>query len=250
MSSLFDRIGLLLRSNITDLVASAEDPEKILNQLLIDMHDQFIQARSQVAVSIADEKRLEAKWADSKAAVANWEHRAMLAVKAGDDNLAQEALSHQQLEATQAAEWGKQATAQKEAADHLRAALVALNAKMEEAKVKKDLLIARAKRADATKTINKTMSSLNDNNSFDAFGRMADKVGQLEAEADAAADLNDTVSGASLDDKFKRLELDHGVGNPSDALLALKAKMGLLPSPTADAVPALENDTSIPSPVA
>jgi phage shock protein A len=238
--SLFDRIGLLLRSNINSMVSKAEDPEKILNQLLIDMRDQFIEAKKQVAVAIADEKRLYARTVASRQAAADWEKKAMLAVSAGEDALATEALSRQQEAASQAEQWDVQWTQQKQATEQLRAALIQLNAKIDEAKRKKDLLIARAKRADAQKTIHNTMAGLNDNSAFDAFGRMTEKVEVLEAEAEASVDISNEISGASLEDKFKKLEQSQG---QSDALLALKAKMGLLP-PAASVrpVPALTND--------
>ena len=224
---LFDRIGLLVRSNVNAAVSKAEDPEKILEQLLIDMRDQFIKAKEQVAVAIADEKRLQAKLIQSQQNAAEWERKAMLAVKAGEDGLAQEALARQQTEASQSAEWQKQWEQPKAATESLRASLVQLNNKIDEANRKKDLLVARAKRADAQKTIQNTMAGLNDNSAFDTFGRMAEKVDQLEAEASASEEIARDVSGATLDDKFKKLENQQG---PSDALLALKAKMGLLPA--------------------
>jgi phage shock protein A len=249
--SLFDRIGLLLRSNINSMVSKAEDPEKILNQLLIDMRDQFIEAKKQVAVAIADEKRLYAKMLASQQSSADWERKAMLAVQAGDDGLAGEALSRQQQEAQLAEQWKQQWTQQKAAAENLRQALVQLNSKIDEAKRKKDLLIARSKRAEAQKTIQNTMAGLNDNSAFDAFGRMSEKVEQIEAEAAASGELAADISGASLEDRFKKLEANKG---PSDALLALKAKMGLIPASSAalgaasiKAPPALtEDDFSIP----
>ena len=191
------------------------------------MRDQFIKAKEQVAVAIADEKRLQAKLLQSQSNAAEWERKAMIAVKAGEDGLAQEALARQQQEAAQTAEWQKQWTAQKTATESLRASLVQLNNKIDEAKRKKDLLVARAKRADAQKTIQTTMAGLNDNSAFDTFGRMAEKVDQLEAEASAQEELAADVSGATLDDKFKKLESQQA---PTEALLALKAKMGLLPA--------------------
>lgn len=230
---LFDRIGLLVRSNVNAAVSKAEDPQKILEQLLIDMRDQFIKAKEQVAVAIADEKRLQAKLIQSQQNATEWERKAMIAVKAGEDGLAQEALARQQSESAQSAEWQKQWQAQKTATESLRASLVQLNNKIDEAKRKKDLLVARAKRADAQKTIQTTMAGLNDNSAFDTFGRMAEKVDQLEAEASASEELAADVSGATLDDKFKKLENQQG---PSDALLALKAKMGMLPQPSPKAL--------------
>jgi phage shock protein A len=244
--SLFDRIGLLLRSNINAMVSKAEDPEKILNQLLIDMRDQFIEAKKQVAVAIADEKRLYAKMIAAQQASAEWERKAMLAVQAGDDGLAQEALARQQSEAQLAEQWNGQWQAQKVVVEQLRSALLQLNEKIDEAKRKKDLMIARAKRAEAQKTIQNTMAGLNDNSAFDAFGRMSEKVEQMEAEAAASGELARDVSGASLEDRFKKLEQQKG---PSDALLALKAKMGLIPAAAAPAAlpgqrqaPALSDD--------
>ncbi len=244
--SLFDRIGLLVRSNINAMVAKAEDPEKILNQLLIDMRDQFIEAKKMVAVAIADEKRLYAKMTAAQQSAGEWERKAMLAVQAGDDGLAGEALKRQQSEADLAEAFKGQWAAQKQASEQLRAALLQLNEKIDEAKRKKDLLIARAKRAEAQKTIQNTMAGLNDNSAFDAFGRMAEKVEQSEAEAAAAGELAGDISGSSLEDRFKKLEQTKG---PSDALLALKAKMGLLPAASAasKAPPALtEDEFSIP----
>ncbi|MSQ83489.1 MAG: PspA/IM30 family protein [Myxococcales bacterium] len=249
--SIFDRIGLLLRANINSMVSNAEDPEKILNQLLIDMRDQFIEAKKMVAVAIADEKRLYAKMAAAQQAAGEWERKAMLAIQAGDDGLAQEALARQQSEASLAEQWKGQWQQQKQASEQLRSSLLQLNQKVEEAKRKKDLMIARAKRAEATKTIQNTMAGLNDNSAFDAFGRMSEKVDQLEAEAAASGELAGDISGSSLEDRFKKLEQNKG---PSDALLALKAKMGLVPASSAApgaaslrAAPALtDDDFSIP----
>lgn len=247
--SLFDRIGLLVRSNLNSAVSKAEDPEKILNQLLIDMRDQFIEAKKQVAVAIADEKRLYARFLAAQSNATEWEKKAMLAVQAGDDGLATEALARQQQEAQMAEQFKTQWTQQKAATEQLRQALLQLNTKIDEAKRKKDLLIARAKRAEAQKTIQTTMAGLNDNSAFDAFGRMSEKVEQIEAEASASIDIANDISGASLEDKFAKLQKQQA-GN--DALAALKAKMGLIPAPaavpqlTASADASLEDEFAIP----
>jgi len=235
MAGIFDRIGLLLRSNINSMISSAEDPEKILEQLLIDMRDQFIEAKKQVAVAMADEKRLYAKMTESQTLSAEWEKKAIIALKAGDEGLAREALTRKTSQDDLFGQWQTQWTAQKQAVESLRSALTQLNMKIEEAKRKKDLLIARAKRAEAQKTIQNTMSGLANNSAFDAFDRMSAKVEQSEAEAQASADLAGEVSGSSLDDKFKALELQHG---SDDALASLKAKLGMAP-PAVRAAPAL-----------
>ncbi len=242
--SMFQRIGLLLRSNINSMVSKAEDPEKILNQLLIDMREQFIAAKKQVAVAIADEKRLYAKMNQAKKSSADWEKKAMLALQKGDEGLAREALSRKTEQDTLSAQWQQQWIQQKQATEQLRSSLHKLNQKIGEAKRKKDLLIARAKRAEAQKSIQQTMGGLNDNSAFDAFDRMTEKVEQTEAEAEASADLAGELSGQNLDDKFAALEADSGT---EDALAALKAKMGLAPaSVVAPAALGVEEEFPVP----
>jgi phage shock protein A len=236
--SIFNRIGLLLRSNINSMVSKAEEPDKILNQLLFDMREQFIAAKKQVAVAIADEKRLYAKYTESKKTSADWEKKAMLALSKGDEGLAREALARKTEADGLSEQWQQQWVAQKQATEQLRQALNQLNLKIGEAKRKKDLLIARSKRAEAQKTIQATMGGLNDNSAFDAFERMTEKVEQTEAEALAAGDLAAELSGQNLEDKFKALEQDSGT---DDALAALKAKMGLAPA-TVSAPAALGHD--------
>lgn len=223
---IFARLASLIKSNLNDLISKSEDPEKMLNQVVIDMANQLIEAKKQVAVSIADEKRL-AKQAEQEAAnAAEWERRAMLAIKSGDDNLAKEALNrkkeHSELAASYQAQWQKQ----KQAVDQLKTALRLLNNKIEEAKRKKNVLIARKKRAEAQKAIQDTMSGLNNASAFDTFDRMATKIDQLEAEAEASTELAEEYSGDTLAHKFEKLDQTAGA---DDELLALKRKMGLAP---------------------
>jgi len=227
---IFARLGTLLKANVNDIISKAEDPEKILNQLILDMKDQLVAAKKQVALAIADEKRLKKQLDNELHSAREWEKKAMMAVRAGKDELAKEALSRKGEHDNLVVEYQKQWEMQKAATDKLRRALRALNKKIEEAKRKKNLLIARKRRAEATKKINKTMGSLSDNSAFDAFDRMTEKIDQMEAQAEAEEEL--AMENTSLDDKFADLEEDAGA---SDALAALKAKMGLQQSASAPA---------------
>jgi phage shock protein A len=225
---IFARLAALIKSNLNDMISTAEDPEKMLNQIVIDMANQLIEAKKQVAVSIADEKRL-AKQAEGEAAkAAEWERRAMMAVRAGDDVLAKEALQrkkeHEQLAIVFRDQWTKQ----KKQVDQLKLALRILNNKIEEAKRKKQVLIARKRRAEAQKKIQETMSGLNNAPAFDTFERMEEKIDQIEAEADAASELAEEYSGDVLAHKFGKLE---ATVDAEDDLTALKQKMGLAPTP-------------------
>jgi len=223
---MFGRLGTVIKSNLNDLISKAEDPEKMLNQMIIDMKEHLVEAKKQVAVVIADEKRLKLQHEGSRAQAQEWEKKAMLAVRASDDGLAREALGRKAEHENMAAEFMKQWEQQKAAADQLRDALRMLNKKIDEAGRKKNLLIAKKKRAEAQKTIHETMAGLTDNSAFDTFERMAQKIEQSEAEAQAAAELSNISVEASLDEKFRKLEQDTGP-QVDDALAALKSKMGL-----------------------
>jgi phage shock protein A len=224
---IFSRLGTLIKSNLNDLISKAEDPQKMLNQIVLDMQNQLVEAKKQVAVSIADEKRLKKQLDEQGELGKEWERKAMLAVQAGDDALAREALRRKGEHDAQAAEFGKQWGLQKKAVEGLKEQLRTLNDKIEEAKRKKNLLIARQKRAEAQKAIQDTMRGLSDTNAFDSFERMEKKVDQIEAEAEASTELGNELSGDNLAHKFKALEA--GPAGTDQALAALKAKMGLGP---------------------
>lgn len=236
--SFFQRIKLILSSNINAIISKAENPEKILEQLIIEMREQFAEAKKQVAATIADEKRLERQYTDEVAKAQEWEKKAMLAVRAGNDDLARKALLRKQEHDTTAEGFKTQWDAQKDATEKLKQALHQLNDKIEEARRKKDLLIARAKRAEAQKKIHNTMSGLTDNGAFDTFDRMAAKVEQIEAEGLASVELTHELSGSDLDAQFKQLE---AANKGDDLLAALKAKMA---PPTPAALPAAAAPTA------
>ncbi len=232
---IFARLAVLIKSNLNDLISRSEDPEKMLNQVVLEMEQQLVEAKKQVAVSIADEKRL-AKQAEQEAAnAAEWERRAMLAVKAGDDGLAKEALARKKEHDGLATTYREQWTKQKNAVDQLKTALRLLNTKIEEAKRKKNVLIARKKRAEAQQAIYSTMNNLNNVSAFDTFDRMAQKVDQIEAEAEATSELHEQYSGDTLKQRFDQLEATAGA---DDELAALKRKMGMAPAETPKPPPA------------
>jgi phage shock protein A len=219
---LFGRLGTLIRSNINELINKAEDPEKMLNQVLVDMRNQLVEAKKQVAVAIADEKRIKKQYEQESAKAAEWERKAMLAVRAGDDNLARAALKRKADHDEQVKIFKDQWETQKAAVEQLKEALRSLDAKIEEAKGKRNVLVARKKRAEAQVTINETLSKINSTGSFEGFERFEDRILQLEAEAESTAELS-ALPEASLESQFKALE----AGNVDDELEALKQKMAL-----------------------
>ncbi len=225
--SIFQKISTLFRSNINDLIARAEDPEKMLNQIILDMRDQLAKAKREVASAIADERKLRAQVEDEAKQARDWEHRAMLAVREGRDDLAKQALLRQKEHAERAEALGATWKAQAAETEKLKASLKQLNDRIEEAKRKRNLLIAKQKRAQAQKRIHETMSGLSDTSAFDAFNRMAERIEESERRTLAIAEVSESLTGDSLSDEFARLER----GDESDRrLLELKREMGLLPA--------------------
>jgi phage shock protein A len=238
--SVFSRLATLLKSNINDLISRAEDPEKILNQLIVDMKEQLLEAKKQVASAIADERKLHKQYENEQHLAREWEKKAMMAVRAGRDDLAVEALQRKEQHEAVANEYGKQWDSQKNATDQLRSALRQLNAKIEEAKRKKDLLIARQRRAEAQQRIQETMRGFGDTSAFEAFDRMAEKVERIEANAEASAELAGEMQHADLDAKFRSLEQETGA---NAALQSLKARMGVAAPAAAPTAIEAESET-------
>jgi phage shock protein A len=222
---LFDRLSTLLRSNINDLISRAENPEKMLNQLITDMKGQLAKAKQQVASAIADEKKLQADAEAMRKQAEDWERRAMLAVQEGRDDLAKQALMRYN-EAMQGAQqlhetWVKH----KAETENLKGSLRSLNDKIEEAKRKKNILIARARRAEAQQRIQETMSGMSDKSAFESFERMTEKIENQERKAIASAELQAEFEGDTLMEQFKSLEYK---GSADQQLLELKSKMGVI----------------------
>ena len=225
---LFDRVSALFKSNINDLISRAEDPEKMLTQILVDMRGQLVKAKQQVASAIADEKRLRDQTDAEYKQAQDWEKRAMLAVQESRDDLAKQALvrhaehlSHgQQLETT----W----ETHRLETEKLKNSLRDLNDKIEEAKRKKNLLVARQRRAQAQQRIAETMSSLSEKSAFEAFARMEERIETNERQIKAAAEIEDEFTGDTLQRDFKQLEKGAVGVSVDNQLLALKQKMGML----------------------
>jgi len=227
--SLFERISLLLRSNIASLLNRAEEPEKVLDQLMEDMSKEFVDAKKQVALAIADERKLSKQVEKARREATNWEAKAVQALNAGKEDLARGAMERKLQFAQEADQYEILWQQQKNAAGALREKLVQLNEKIDEAKRKKGLLAARAQRAEAQMKIQEALGNAGTSSAMSHFERMERKVEEMEAEADAT-ELMATPMGlegeASLESQFRELEAQE-VSSAADAALAeLKAKMG------------------------
>jgi phage shock protein A len=200
--SLLDRVGTLLRANLNDLVEKAEDPEKLLKQIVLDMENQLMQVKTQVAVAIADERLLEKKRKEHEEQIGEWRRKAELAVEKGNDELARGALervlSHEQLMQGFAA----QAEDQKHEADNLRQALRKLEQKLAETRAQSEMLIAEHRRARMVGRATKARVGAGAGQEH-AMERMKSRVHGVAAESAAHAEV---MVSESLEEKFKNLE--------------------------------------------
>ena len=231
---LFDRLSRVVRANINDLVSKAEDPEKVLEQAVVDMQEDLVQLRQAVARAIATQKRTEQQYDKNKREADTWQQRAQLALSKGDENLAREALVRKKSFNDTATSLKTQLDAQSNQVVTLKRSLIALESKISEAKTKKDMLKARANAAKAQKQLQESMNNIGTSSAMGAFERMEDKVMQIEAESETAAELG----GTGIEQQFAALEAGSGV---DDELAAMKAQL----SGTSAETPKLEAaDTS------
>lgn len=226
---LFDRLGRLIRANLNSLISQAEDPEKILEQTVIDMQDDLIKLRQAVAQAIATQKRTERQCSQAQSTATEWYQRAQLALQKGDEHLAREALTRRKSYQETADALKSQIEQQSAIVSQMKQNMVGLERKLAEAKTKKDMYIARARSAKASQQINEMMGRFNPSGAMAAFERMEEKVNQLEAQSQAIAELNRDT----LEERFASLEAGDDI---DDELAAMKARLsssssaGRLPS--------------------
>jgi phage shock protein A len=215
---LFDRVSRVVRANINDMVSKAEDPEKILEQTIIDMQEDLVQLRQAVASAIASQKRTQQQYNQAQTESNNWQQRAQLALQKGDETLAREALVRKKTHAETSTALKAQLDQQTASVDQLKRNLIALEGKISEAKTKKDMLKARASAAKANEQLQSTVGRMGTGTAMAAFERMEEKVLQMEARSQASAEL----AGADLESQFALLESG---SNVDDELAAMKAQL-------------------------
>jgi len=218
--SLLDRVSTLLRANLNDLVEKAEDPERMLKQIVLDMENQLLQVKTQVAIAIADQHLLEKKHAEHGEQAADWRRKAELAVTKSQDDLARAALERS-LSQTQLAEgFAAQAEDQKHEADNLRQALRKLEQKLSETRAHCEMLVAEHRRAKVVGRATKARQTVGVDQE-QTLGRMRSKVHVKSAENAAATEI---LAPETLEDKFKALESEDKV---ETLLHELKSKMAV-----------------------
>jgi len=201
---LLERVSTLIRANLNDMIDHAEDPEKMIKQVILDMENQYLQVKTQVAVSIADQHILEKKQREQEDAAKDWMRKAEIAVDKTQDDLARAALDRYQTGQRLAQSFQEQVNDQKAQVETLKSALVKLEQKLDEAKSKREVLLARHRRSVALDKAAKAQVAIGDDSKSAAFDRMKERVAHKEATATAEVELlSDNVA-----EKLNRLDRD------------------------------------------
>ena len=201
---LLERVSTLIRANINDVIDRAEDPEKMIKQVILDMENQYMQVKTQVAVSIADQHMLEKKQKENEDVGSDWMRKAERAVDKKEDDLARAALDRYQTSQRLAQSYREQVDDQKVQVEALKGALMKLEQKLDEAKSKRDMLIARHRRSVALNKAAQAHNAAGDGAKSAAFDRLKDRVNQSESVASAELELNSDEVG----ERLNRLDRD------------------------------------------
>jgi phage shock protein A len=217
--ALLERVSTLVRANLNDLVDRAEHPEKMIKQVILDMQNQLLQVKTQVAIAIADQHLLENKRKENEAKVTEWMRKAELAVDKKQDDLARAALQRTESYRDLTEGYAEQIVDQKAQVENLKTALRQLEQKLTEAQAKADLLIAQHRRARAVSKASDAKIASGSGASAHAFDRMKHKV----AHANATSQAKSEIAADNMEDRLAALEKEDRI---EQLLVELKSKRG------------------------
>jgi phage shock protein A len=215
---IFEKIKRIIKSNLNDILDRAEEPEKMLEQIILDMQQELKEAKIQVASAIRDQHKLEGQYVENMEIANKWEERAVAFIRNGDDLRAKESLKRKRSFSELAENFKEQLDAQRESVDALKHGLANLESKIEEARRQKSLLIARKRRAEAQRTINKTMAGLSGSSAGGIFDKIQSKIEDAEARAQAAEE----IQALNLEAQFAALDSEDDINTE---LAKLKEKL-------------------------
>lgn len=214
----FNRVRDLMSANLNAMLDRAEDPEKMVNEYLRQLQESLYEAKTNVAASMADETRLHNKMVQHQTEAEQWQVKAEAALRAGEEDLARQALARRLQAQKLADSYRAQYEAQDQQVEQLQDALVKLEARIAEARSKRDLIIAKKNRAETQETIQRTVRGLASSNAMDKLAQLEDRVDDRLAQADAMAKLEQ----GTLESRFADLEGQHEL---DQELAALKRKV-------------------------
>ncbi|MBQ8927695.1 MAG: PspA/IM30 family protein [Oscillospiraceae bacterium] len=232
---IFTRISDIFKSNVNDLIDRAEDPEKMVKQIIIDMQKELSKSTTALGKAVASERMAEKKYKDAVTRAADWEAKAKAALASGNVDLAKRALSQKVKADEEVATYKEMYETISNQTEAIRAQVETLKSKMEEAKSRQAMLIARSQMADTQKSLAQSIGGIDTSSSFEKFNRMEEKVTRKEAEAEAFSEM----AGSAAAKDYETFEQIQNNAKVDSELQRLMAEMGQT-APAAPGEPSLE----------
>ncbi|HHT78678.1 MAG TPA: PspA/IM30 family protein [Actinobacteria bacterium] len=204
--AIFSRLADLLKANINDLIDRAEDPEKMIKQIIIDMEEQLQKAVQGLGTVMASERQMQKQLEESKAQSALWEERAKTALKDSNEELAKQAVDNKLKADENVKQYQKMSDDISSQLGMLRNQVETLKQKLSEARNRQAILLARDKVADARKEVSDSLGSIDSTSAFAKMDKMERKIAEKEAQADAASEISGL--DAEINDPFAKIEKD------------------------------------------
>lgn len=219
---IFTRISDIFKSNVNDLIDRAEDPEKMVKQIIVDMQKELNKSTQALGKAVASERIAEKQYNDAVRRSADWEAKAKAALASGNVELAKKALSQKVKADEEVSSYKEMYETISSQTDAIRAQVETLKSKLEEAKSRQALLIARSQMADTKKTLAQSIGGVDTSSSYEKFARMEEKITRKEAEADAFAE----IAGAAASKDYETFEQLQTNSKVDTELQRLMAEMG------------------------
>jgi phage shock protein A len=219
---ILDRLGRVIKSNVNSVIDGAEDPEKMVKQTIQEMEESIRQGRKEVVTAMANEKMVAKKQEESLRKAKDWEGKAMMALKAGDEELAREALKRKKKAEAESAEFEGQRRESASFVDDLRGRLEIAEKKLEELRNSQSMITSRVKAARKSPEGN---AGTGKSTAMDRFDNLASRIEAMEAEVEAASVLDDRPTESELERRFARLANEPKGDDLEDELAALKQKL-------------------------
>lgn len=207
--AIFERLSDLIRSNINDLIDKAEDPEKMVKQIIIDMEDQLKKSTQSLGTAMGSVNQVKKQLDGAKEQSKNWEEKAKMALSQGNEALAKQALENKVKQDQMVAQYQEMYNSMDAQVTEIRNQVDVLKQKLEEARSKQAMLVARSQMADAKEKMSKSLGNMDSKSAFAKMEKMERKIEQKESQADAFAQISGTEQ--STNDPFAEMETNSTV---------------------------------------
>ncbi len=214
--SIFERISDLVKANINDLIDKAENPEKMVKQIIIDMEDQLRKATQSLGTAMGSLNQVKKQLETAQEQSSTWQSKAKNCLEQGNEELAKQALDNKVKQDAIVTKYKEMTTTMETQVNEIKSQIDTLKSKLEEARSKQAMLVARSQMADAQTQMAKTLGNMDSKSAFAKMDKMEEKIAQKEAQADAFSE----VSGAqeAENDPFAKMDHDNAVNQELEKL--------------------------------